>query len=427
MSLHGRNDSWTEQDHRYILKKTNNELWRFVQKNASVAPAEDIFVNLTGVSKKNLQLLCEIYFLLSDEVREFVEEIAPSILNRLSKVSLREYKVLRGNIRGKVNWGKTLTERYASGGDQSIFVCSQRSSLFDLPENRLLLFLLKRIVSISKSLSGNDISETNIDLNRFSDKWVDTVTEFGLKANKLLKNPFIREIGEMYDLSFKVIMETEKTRGQMYTRLANIGRMYYLILNKPINYLEEVLNIKTLEPLNKDTLYEIAVLFKFFSATRRNGWIEKNIGLIGGSSSIISHFKLGTKKLKVYYQSIPKEFEKESRYGPLMNKYGLSDRFRRPDIVVEVTNRTKKSYYIIEVKRSNKRGYLVDGAYKLFGYLKDFESVKGNENNLSGVLVGWSNIKDLDSFDDNEIHISSWKNLDNLFDYILNEELKVDI
>ena len=59
MSLQGRNDSWTEQEHKYILQQTNKELWRFIQKNASVASAEDIFVNLTGVSKRNLQLLSE--------------------------------------------------------------------------------------------------------------------------------------------------------------------------------------------------------------------------------------------------------------------------------------------------------------------------------------------------------------------------------
>ena len=106
-----------------------------------------------------------------------------------------------------------------------------------------------------------------------------------------------------------------------------------------------------------------------------------------------------------------------------MDKYGLSDKLRRPDIVLEAKNGTKRNYYIIEVKRSDKRSYLVDGAYKLFGYLKDFENVQNSETKLYGLLVGWSNIKDQDVFQENQIYISSWKNLTQTFDFILKNQI----
>ncbi|SES88556.1 hypothetical protein SAMN05421676_10218 [Salinibacillus kushneri] len=416
-----KSDCWSKQNHEQILKQTHKHLWRFIQKNAKIASADDIFSNLTNVPKKDLQLLSSIYFLLSEDVKMFIEETAPAILNRLSKVSVNEHNILRGNVRGKINWNRTFKERYSAGGDPSIFVCSQRSSLFDLPENRLLLYLLRKILYISNLISNYDFKKGAMEYVPLGvkDKWIDEVIIIGIKATKLLKNPFVRNISEIHEINNKIISTAEKARGNMYSQLASAARTYKTMITSPISYLELELNGKTLEPINKDTLYEIAVLFKLFEVIEENGWIGERIGLIGGKSSIVSKYKLGQRRMKIYYQSIPRIFMINSKYGPLMSKYGLSDRFRRPDIILEIKENDITNYYIIEVKRSDKRAYLVDGAYKVFGYLKDFESVQDNYTNLHGVLVGWSNISDQSSFSQNEVLISSWENCGNAFDFII--------
>ncbi len=60
-----------------------------------------------------------------------------------------------------------------------------------------------------------------------------------------------------------------------------------------------------------------------------------------------------------------------------MNEYGLGEKLRRPDIVLSFQYGTITTInYIVEVKRSMRRSYLVDGAYKLLGYLKDFEGLR---------------------------------------------------
>jgi hypothetical protein len=421
-----KNDCWSSKNHSQILEQTNKHLWRFIQNNSAIASAEDVFLSLTNVSKSNLQKLSNIYFILDEEVEEFINITAPSILKRLSKTSQTEHKVLRGNVKGKINWSKTISERNASGGDPSIFVCSQRSSVFDLPENRLLLYLLRRIMYICNSLTNSDFEkdETNLEELENKEKWINTVLRIGHKTKKLLKNPFIRKIGDMHDISQKTIIQAEKARGQMYSHLAKVAQVYYFMNINPVRYLDTVLKGKTLEPLNKDTLYEIAVLFKLFEVIRDNGGVEKRIGLIGGGSSLVSRFTVGRKEMKIYFQGIPKEFVLKSKYGPLMNLYGLSDKLRRPDLVLEVLEGSKKSFYIIEVKRSDKRTYLVDGAYKLFGYLKDFEAIKNTNVNLFGVLVGWSNIKKLGTAAESEIYLSSWSNLEFIFDFIIKKELE---
>ena len=98
---------------------------------------------LTKLGAKDLKLLGSIYFLLSEEVEGLINEIAPAILKKLSKITAKETRVYKGDVRGKINWSKTYKERYAFGGDPSLFVCIQKSSEFDLPENRLLLYYRK--------------------------------------------------------------------------------------------------------------------------------------------------------------------------------------------------------------------------------------------------------------------------------------------
>ncbi|MYL54188.1 hypothetical protein GLW08_12655 [Pontibacillus yanchengensis] len=410
--LPNNNDCWTTKDYEEILEKSNKHLWRFIQKNSSLFSVEDAFLNLTKLSKTDLQLLSKIHFILSEEVKMFVDEVAPSLLKKLSKTSLKENEVLRGHVKGKINWTRTIKERYSTGGDPSIFVCSRRSAVFDLPENRVLLYLLKQIYHICSEITNYEHTEIEGFNVPESDKWDLTVKNIGIKTKKLLRNPHVQKISDMHYLTNKTLISAEKTRGHMYNKLADVGRRFNEMTNNPLTYLNNILRGNALRPLSKDTLFEIAVLFNISDFLSSTGWTEKKATLIGSKSNIISHYMLDDLELKVYYQGLPKSFTKNSKYGPLMADYGLSSKYRRPDIILELTKGSKKTYLIIEVKRSDKRDYLSDGAYKLFGYIKDFENVKEEDIDIRGVLVGWSNIKDKSTFNsDSEVYISSWNNM----------------
>lgn len=416
-------DCWSKETHNQIIDETSQHLWRFVQKNSELTSIDDLFMHLTKLGAKDLKLLGSIYFLLSEEVEVLINEIAPAILKKLSKITAKETRVYKGNVRGKINWNKTYKERYAFGGDPSLFVCIQKSSEFDLPENRLLLYILKQVSKLSSNLLGTSVDDYNeLNFSQLdSSKWINKVKMNFINTQKLLRNPFIRRISDMHELSPKTIISTKKVRGHAYKVLADIADKLYLLENSLTKYLNEELNGKILKPLNKDTLYEIAVLFKIQELLRVNGFIEKKIALIGNGNNIVSKFENSDLKVQIYYQSLPQLFQQNSMYGPLMSMYGLSDKLRRPDILLEISNTDKKRFYIIEVKRSESRTYLVDGAYKLFGYLKDFEGIKSVTHSLGGVLVGWSNIKPIE-LEKNEVYLSSWDSLGATITFILENE-----
>ncbi|MMZ58950.1 hypothetical protein D1872_209500 [compost metagenome] len=416
-----QSDCWSKEIHQEIVCTVSGQLWRFIQNNASLSTSsEEIFLELTKLSPRNFRILLDTHFILSPEVQKLVYETAPTVLNRLSKASVREIHTKRGEIKGQIQWGRTYTTRYSNGLDPSLFVYSQRSSVFDLPENRVLLFLLKQVYAVSHSISDAEVEEEQLEFSsQEKKKWGCTALLLTKKCSELLRNPYIRKISELHDLSEQLIESTERARGAMYSELAVAAKKFYQYKNYPTSFLKEKLSNQILEPLDRNTLYEIAVLFSVINSARNTGWTEKKVRLIGSGSNVISVSEKNGVTLKVYYQGVPKEFTFASKYSKLMRKYGLSDKLRRPDIILEWEKNQIKKYCIIEVKRSKNRQYLVDGAYKLFGYLKDYESFLGTTLQPQGILVGWAGIKEQPAVHGEEVYISSWNNLEAIFSSVL--------
>ncbi len=82
-------------------------------------------------------------FLLSS--RDFLERVVPRLLTQLNRSTHPRRVVLRGRARGQVDWGATVKARSGGSQDPTIFVCRQSWRLYDLPENRLLNYLLERL------------------------------------------------------------------------------------------------------------------------------------------------------------------------------------------------------------------------------------------------------------------------------------------
>jgi hypothetical protein len=413
------NNCWSEEQHKQISEYASEHLWRYIQQNASLINREKTFLDITGLSNRNLEKLTQIHFLLSEDVHVFVNETAPSILSRLSKSSTKETVTLRGKIKGKVMWSKTVTSRYASGGDPSLFVCQQRSSVFDLPENRVFLYVLKQIQHFAVNILGSKVTD-NIEWEiKNKEKWSSIIHSIGVQSAKLLRNPFVREISDIYNLSEKVIQETEKARGTSYSELAETARSLYKSTQQPMDFLYQKLSTHLLLPLNQDVLYEIAVLYKIIEHTKEKGWSEKTINLIGGGSKIISRFRKKNVVMNIHYQSLPQNFYGNSKYKDMMNHYSIDAGFRRPDIILEwIRADGERRYCIVEVKRSENRTYLIDGLYKLLGYIKDFEEVFSGTPDSKGILVGWDTHSSSNILEEDEVYFSGWNNLNEHFDVI---------
>lgn len=401
-------DCWDGRVHQDISNYASTQLWRYVRKNAKENEAEETLLNLTNISGRELHMLANIRYLLSDEVRELIWNIAPKIISRLSKASVNETITERNQVKGRINWQKTLGTRAVSGNDKSLFVYSQRSQMFDLPENRLFLHLIEQINKMAKLFADDEyLSLTWYAEAEKNGKWTNKISVIAYRTEKMLKIPVISKISSVKELNHKFTVSARRCRAKEYKRLAEIGEDYILVKQNPLDYLDRELNGNILEPLNKDTLYETAVLFKTMETASLCGWQEVKTSLIGGASNSVCIYQKNLAEMKIYMQHMPDMFKESSLYGPLMVDYGLSNKLRRPDIILEISKDEQTWFLIIEVKRSKQRAYLADGTYKLFGYLKDFEKITENAC-LTGFLVGWSGVNAIEYMPGNEVGLFNW-------------------
>jgi hypothetical protein len=413
-------DCWNKENHNEILKFTSSMLWRYVNKNSTDSKTEEAFLNLTALKLDDLIGLVEIRFLLSQDLVHFINRTMPGIINRLSKESLNKTDTVRNKIVGKVNWQKTSLTQTIAGNDRTLFVTNNVSNKFDLPENRLLKFTIEVINKMAKKyIIDLDLPNIWYEEITSSAKWTERVNYIYSKTQIALKNPIIKQISRISEITDKMIIATRYQRNMHYSDLANFSDAIHLAYENPFAYLINELGDKILEPLNNDDLYELAVLFKLINSIQSNGWTEEEIGLIGGKQRYVSQLCKDSITMKIYYQKLPAELRDISKYAPLMKEYGLSDRSRRPDIVIELKYKDLLMYLIVEVKRSQNQRYLADGAYKVFGYLKDYENIESNNADLGGFLIVWKGIKMVPYNKNTKINLFSWKNID----YGINEYL----
>lgn len=415
-------DCWEDSDHDQIVSFVCDDLWRYTQKFSKEKEIEEIIYILTKLEVNDLQRLAEIRFILAKGVWEFISVSTPKIINRLSKISQYDIEICRSQLHGRIDWQRTIAIRPSFGNSKNVYAVASRNQIYDLPENRLFLYVLKEMQSICQMYTAGveDEEKWYEDADR-NKKWTLTAKKIELRIKRVLANPFVKKIGTLKSIDENIIELTKKNRNRFYRDLAIIADNLLMIRQSPIAYLKNELQGKILEPLNWDTLFEIAILFKLIEAAKQTGWSEQKIGLIGGRNKFASVMSKDELNLEVFTQTLPEEFQAVSFYGSILDRYGMGASLRRPDIILKISNQYRKKFIIIEIKRSMNRKYLVDGTYKLLGYLKDFAEINHNEDTLTGILVAWNGVKEVKILEKTELLISTWNN----FKEVISAELSL--
>jgi len=385
------NDLWSEKEYQYILDHVKKYLWLYVLPNASIKELQNAVQNLTKLENREIDLLATVHFLLSNEVKTFVETV-PRILRRLSHSSQKEIVKSRGVVRGKIDWNLTIKERCAQGYDQTIFVCMPPSRIFNLPENQLLKFVLtqiKRLIEETAHLPR--VEEKNIRAEELK-IWIDRLSWLKFHVNNALKHTHLKGVDLPKQVSERMIRRSRTARNKDYELVADSYSLHRQIMQElDIEVLEQLIEKRILEPLERDTLYELFVLFEVIDSMNKIGKL-KELNLIRSGAELIGTFKVRGQTVRVYFQRIKGLLER-SKYKQIFEDYDLDVSLRRPDIILHVEEQNK--LLIIEVKRTKDKKYIVDSVYKVLGYIADFEEHFAQKQKLRGVLVVWSNIKRL--------------------------------
>ena len=381
-------DCWSDEDYRDVLNKVKDYLWFYIQPNAAITDIKNTVRNLTMLERREIDYLSTVHFLLSNQIRDFVI-IVRRILRRLSHSTHKEVVVNKGCVKGKIDWNLTLKERCAQGYDQTIFVCRPPSRMYNLPENRLLKFVLtqiRRLIEETANLPA--IEEKNIRLEELKsedgkEKWADRLSWLKYHVNNALKNIHLREVELISQTNERMIKRARTARNKDYEFVVDSYYLHrQLIQELDEMKLREIVEKRILEPMERDTLYELFVLFQTMNALGT----PVKINLIRPGAEEIGTFSVGEETVRVYFQKASGLY-KESEYKRIFDDYELNVSSRRPDITLHLEN--KDQLVLIEVKRTIDRDYIVDSVYKVLGYLADFEKHFSKEQKPKGLLIVW--------------------------------------
>lgn len=348
-------------------------------------PIEDLF----DLSKDDLDTLKAIHFLLSDEVKNLVE-IMPTLMRNLSHSTRKETEEFRGQIKGRIDWNKTIKERMSQGfDDKSLFICQPPSKYYDLEENQLLKFLLNKIISLKNNFV-DFIALTEFDVEKIdSSDWQKKVSNIYQISKKTLKKVYFNDITSIKVVKSEHLRKTYKNRNQLYHGVAKAYILYedlFVLEDKYV--LRDLVENRLIKAADPDKLYEIYVFFNLIKALPES----KDLSLLYSGNDYSAKSQIGAVGITVYYQKTPQNLREESEYLEILDNYEINKSVKFPDVIIEFEKNNDVYYRLVEVKNSSQTEYVRESLYKVMGYYKDFERSNKYVENYPIVLVMWGGI-----------------------------------
>lgn len=112
---------------------------------------------------------------------------APGMLRQLAHQTTTHSERCVGHVRGPIQWSETITAWSSGVGVDDVFICVSPRRDFDVAENRLLVWLLRRLVAAGRRTSGDGAGW-------FSPDSVAAVAEQGRTAQRLLQHKALRGV-----------------------------------------------------------------------------------------------------------------------------------------------------------------------------------------------------------------------------------------
>ena len=109
---------------------------------------------LCGFPERWVDSIALLFVAQSDQATEFVATV-PGMLRHLSHQTVTRSELCIGHIRGPVLWSETVTAWASALGADDVFVCGSPRRDFDMAENRLLVWLLRRL-SLASNRTSTD-------------------------------------------------------------------------------------------------------------------------------------------------------------------------------------------------------------------------------------------------------------------------------
>lgn len=217
-------------------------------------------LDFSGLSITDFGRLKRIRFVLSQPVQKFLKKLDRRV-RRIRTASEVETQRSQGELRGAIDWGQTIRQRYSENPtDRSLFVARTPYTEYQIPENTLLKVLL----SIIYQTATDDIA--GIDKQWRYDRWSDADREdferlyrTNVHIDRIEGDPDTR-------LRSQHLNAARRSRQPLYYRAYELYRCYQRLLDNEFSDADvRDLLYETLIVPDTPTLFELSCIFRLLN------------------------------------------------------------------------------------------------------------------------------------------------------------------
>ncbi|MHA1251550.1 MAG: hypothetical protein ACTSRP_16280 [Candidatus Helarchaeota archaeon] len=396
---------------------------------------------------EDLQRLLRIHFILTEKnetvkygVIDFIRNL-PIRLRRIKKTIKKNPKISYNEVKGKINWSKTLKIRMNRCDiNKSLFICEIIEKDYDIPEN----LVLKEILSIIYSIIEKDIKKLIENRPDWLEKWINKEKLISLLKQIYQKNVYLKRINIRKKISFRVIERIKRSRNLLYKEAAHLLSQYYKLMNFEVEPHEakELLKNTFIIPKKEDVLFELYWTIKIIKNLQQQYKtkffiIEPGSGIVArcedenfeyqifhdsiGIFRFFEPFPQDDKKIEInnnYFKRIIKVIEKYNEIIDIKEKVLWKG---RPDIIVLKKSKYNQNFSVLigEVKYTQNKNYALTGLKQLLeyialirdncgNYINDYENLFTDFNKVKGCLFT-ADIKNLEFHNEFGIHLIKYQ------------------
>ena len=351
--------------------------WLYVSRLVQDHRPDELVDLLARLRESNLSYLRALRFLSSPEAAALLDA-APSLLRRLPQ-STRQARAVAREVRGRVDWAATVRERLSRGGDPTVFVVSRSDRHADVPENRALAYVLRRMSEAGQAVGAHP-----------------DMASRGLAADRLLSSSAMAGVRAQPQLSGMDRQALRMSRvPEFREQVAAALSLHDSLFADDLDGLRASLGERVWLPPEADKVFELWTMFAIVQSLERAGWEVKSLRLIGaGRAAAAPTFVLSRagREVRIAYQAMPPSLMLGSRYKRILDAYDIDGSARRPDILLSARCHGRELHLLVEAKLTDDRDYIVESIYKVLGYLADFEEPLRESPTPRGVLVVWGGV-----------------------------------
>jgi hypothetical protein len=365
------------------IAELRSRIWLYLTPSVTAEQTLLEAAALMQMSESDVLTLGRLHFMLSDEVAAFLGDLS-SLTRRLANTTAHEEEVSAERIRGAIQWGRTVVARVATGMPH-LYVTSPARRAYQTPENELLVHVLDAVAT-----TGRDTSW----FNRASGVAA-TVTD------RVATAEFWRQHRVLTDIQRRPVTPRTTTRvraGRNRKDYASTLRAYDVlrVLVRQLNRdaIREAVEERALVVSDDSVLFEMMCTFDVIDALVAGGWTMEPLELIRGSLSLTA--RRGNERLRLWYQSVPRELRVSSRYLVEARRHGIPVDVLRPDIVLRWDGPGERRWLIVEAKLGDvsfQSGRSIEGSARaalkdLMMYRTDFSHVLRGATTY-GLGIAW--------------------------------------